>query len=217
MEEQRTLYQSVLEPLFREPLVRMAARLPVALFPLGIPPRQYQLMARGAMNGSITDDLISRVARLACHFPIDENPFAWQVFARRYDTSSRRAIPLYLKPDVYDAIRLRARNVELYNISLAEFLRRQREGAFDRFVLLDSQDWMSEEQLIQLWRELGRVSDPDGARIVFRTAARESPYIRLPRELRQQWVYDDVKSKQLYSRDRSAIYGGFHLYHRSRV
>lgn len=217
MEEQRTLYQSVLEPLFREPLVRLAARLPMTLFPLGVPSRQYQLMARSAVSGNIIDDLGSRVARLACHFPIGENPFAWQAFARQYDTSSRRAIPFYLEPNVYDVIRLRAQSVELYNISLAEFLRRQRDGTFDRFILLDSQDWMSEEQLIQLWRELGRVSNPDGARVVFRTAARESPYNRLPRELRQQWVYDDLKSKQLYSRDRSAIYGGFHLYHRSSV
>ena len=49
--------------------------------------------------------------------------------------------------------------------------------------------------------------------MIFRTAAEESVLPgRLPESLLTRWCYEADRSKELGARDRSAIYGGFHLY-----
>jgi S-adenosylmethionine-diacylglycerol 3-amino-3-carboxypropyl transferase len=79
-------------------------------------------------------------------------------------------------------------------------------------VLLDAQDWMNDAQLNELWQEITRAAAP-GARVIFRTAA--VPTLlpgRVADEVLSLWEYRDVESLALHARDRSAIYGGFHLY-----
>jgi S-adenosylmethionine-diacylglycerol 3-amino-3-carboxypropyl transferase len=59
-------------------------------------------------------------------------------------------------------------------------------------------------------RTLGR-----GVRVIFRTAGAESPLEEpdlLP--LRRSWRRDDARSAIGLEKDRSGIYGGFHLYRR---
>ena len=82
----------------------------------------------------------------------------------------------------------------------------------DRYVLLDAQDWMSDGDLNALWREITRTARP-GARVIFRTAGRETILPGRVRDgLLSQWIYRREKSLELGNKDRSAIYGGFHLY-----
>ena len=82
-------------------------------------------------------------------------------------------------------------------------------------MLLDAQDWMSAEQMTALWTEIGRTADPTDARVIFRTAGRASPLPqKLPAALLQSWLYLDKESREYHARDRSSIYGGFHLYTR---
>jgi S-adenosylmethionine-diacylglycerol 3-amino-3-carboxypropyl transferase len=79
-------------------------------------------------------------------------------------------------------------------------------------VLLDAQDWMSDAQLAALWREITRTARP-GARVIFRTAAEPSLLSgRLDPQLLGRWRYEATASLAFTARDRSAIYGGFHLY-----
>ena len=86
------------------------------------------------------------------------------------------------------------------------------EGALDRYVLLDAQDWMTDAQLTDLWTQITRTARP-GARVIFRTAARPTLLPgRLPDTLLDQWHYDVARSDEGTRLDRSAIYGGFHLY-----
>ena len=68
------------------------------------------------------------------------------------------------------------------------------------------------EQINALWREITRTARP-GARVIFRTAAEPSLLPgRLKPSLLGQWRYDEDESLRQAARDRSAIYGGFHLY-----
>ncbi|WP_308873286.1 DUF3419 family protein [Thiothrix subterranea] len=98
---------------------------------------------------------------------------------------------------------------------MIDFLEQQAPHSYDRFVFLDAQDWMTDEVLTQLWTQVARVGKP-GTRIIFRTAAAESPLeTALPAELRSQFVYEAELSAQLFLQDRSAIYGGFHLYRKA--
>jgi S-adenosylmethionine-diacylglycerol 3-amino-3-carboxypropyl transferase len=71
---------------------------------------------------------------------------------------------------------------------------------------------MTDEQLNALWSEINRTATP-GARVIFRTAAEKSVIEgRLSDTLRQEWTYLDKRSAELNLQDRSAIYGGFHIY-----
>ncbi len=71
---------------------------------------------------------------------------------------------------------------------------------------------MTDAQLNALWTEITRTAKP-GARVIFRTAAEPSLLPgRVAPELLDQWHYEADASLAFTARDRSAIYGGFHLY-----
>ena len=209
LDEQRTYFETTLAPLFDKPLVRWITDRQVSLYGLGIPPAQYEALAGG---GDMATVLRARVERLTCGFSLDQNYFAWQAFGRSYADSGDGPLPPYLRSDHFDAIRARADRVEVLNRSFTEYLNGCADRTLDRFVLLDAQDWMSDAQLNALWREITRTARA-GARVIFRTAAEPSllPGRVDPRVL-DRWRYEAEQSRELTVRDRSAIYGGFHLY-----
>ena len=97
-DDQEKLYQKHIAPFFESFLIKFVGKLPVTTFGLGIPPQQYEELKNDLRDGgSIIDIYKERVHRLAVEFPIQENYFAWQAFARRYDTENHCAIPEYLK------------------------------------------------------------------------------------------------------------------------
>ena len=71
---------------------------------------------------------------------------------------------------------------------------------------------MTDAQLNALWTEITRTARP-GARVIFRTAAEPSLLPgRVEPALLGRWRYEAQLSRAFTERDRSAIYGGFHLY-----
>jgi S-adenosylmethionine-diacylglycerol 3-amino-3-carboxypropyl transferase len=209
MDDQRRFFDQSIAPLFEKRAVRWALKRKSSLFGLGIPPQQYDALAGG---GDMAAVLRARLEKLACDFPLAENYFAWQAFGRAYDPTGSGPLPPYLSRANFKTVRARADRVTITNASYAEFLAAKPAVSVDRFVLLDAQDWMSDDQLNHLWREITRTATP-GARVVFRTAAEESLLPgRLDQTLLDRWEYRDAESKALHRRDRSSIYGGFHLY-----
>jgi S-adenosylmethionine-diacylglycerol 3-amino-3-carboxypropyl transferase len=102
--------------------------------------------------------------------------------------------------------------VTVRHANMIDHLRGEPAASLDAYVLLDAQDWMDDATLAALWREITRTARP-GARVIFRTAAEESLLPgRLPDALLDRWAYDPARCRALTARDRSAIYGGFHLY-----
>ena len=212
--EQREVYERMIAPLFDYKSIRFLSKTPVSLYALGIPPAQYDELV-AASNGDPSAVLRARVKKLACDFPIGENYFAWQAFARTYDIANRAAVPAYLRSDVYEVIRTRAGRVSVRQASMTDFLRGQPSGSLHRYVLLDAQDWMTPEVNSELWREINRTSDPRDARVIFRTAGEETPLPRkLPGALLEPWDYLERESRSFHEHDRSSIYGGFHVYRR---
>ena len=208
--EQRQLFEAELAPVFASPLVRRLADLPAAYFGLGIPPAQFDALKADA-GGSLAELVRSRVERLACDFPLQENWFAWQAFGGRYPGQGP-GLPPYLRPECFAALRERVDRVDIEQITVTDLLRRQDAAGIDAYVLLDAQDWMSRAQIATLWAEVNRTARP-GARVIFRTAGEESPLPHmLPAEALAPWRYEEERSQELHARDRSAIYGGFHLY-----
>ena len=211
-EEQRAAFERVVAPLFDNRLVRFLSRLPVSFYGLGIPPAQYDELV-AASNGNPAALLRSRVERLACDFPIADNYFAWQAFGRGYDIEHREAVPDYLRPENYDLIKSRLDRVEVHHASMTDFLEDQPARSLHRFVLLDAQDWMTPDVLAALWTQIDRTANAQDARVIFRTAGSDSPLPRkLPPELLASWRYLETESRAFHARDRSSIYGGFHVY-----
>ena len=211
-EDQRRLFEEVLAPVFASPAVRTMAGMPATYFGLGIPPAQFEAMKADA-GGDILSLVKSRIERLACDFPIEDNWFAWQAFARRYPESGA-TLPPYLRPESFASLRERAPRVDLHHATVTDLLTRLDAETVDGYVLLDAQDWMTRAQITALWAQIGRTSRA-GAKVVFRTAAAASPLTDLlPAELLAPWAYAAARSAELHARDRSAIYGGFHLYER---
>ncbi|MGH8431835.1 MAG: DUF3419 family protein [Solimonas sp.] len=209
LEEQRRFFEDMLAPLFVKPAVRWATAYRLSLYGLGIPPAQYEALAGGRDMGAV---LRSRVERLACGFSLDDNYFAWQAFGRRYSRDGQGPLPPYLRREEFDAVRARVDRVEVLNRSVTEYLAGCPDASRDRYVLLDAQDWMTDVQLSALWAEITRTARP-GARVIFRTAAEPSLLPgRLDPALLARWRYEEEASQAFTSRDRSAIYGGFHLY-----
>lgn len=209
LQEQRALFDAHIAGLFDKKFVRWATGKKVSLYGLGIPPAQYRALAG---DGDMAEVLRERLRKLACDFPLSENYFAWQAFARRYGPEADCTPPPYLQEANFAALRETAARAEAHNASLTDFLARQPQASADRFVLLDSQDWMTDAQLNALWHEMTRTAKP-GARVIFRTAAAPSPLPgRLADGLLGEWAYRAEESHALGLQDRSSIYGGFHLY-----
>ena len=130
----------------------------------------------------------------------------------RWGSATSGPLPPYLRREHFDTLRARADRVEVLNRSVSEYLAGCADASRDRYVLLDAEDWMTDDQLNALWAEITRTARP-GARVIFRTAAEPSLLPgRVQPEILDRWRYEAEQSLALSQRDRSAIYGGFHLY-----
>lgn len=208
--EQRQLFEERLAPVLDRPLMRWAARRKASLFGLGIPPAQYDSLVTSGRT--MADVLKARLEKLACDFPLADNYFAWQAFARRYPRPGEGSLPAYLEAGNHARLRDLTGRVAIHHANVCDLLSRKPAGSVDRYVLLDAQDWMTDAQLNALWVEITRTAAP-GARVIFRTAAEPSLLPgRLSPSLLDRWDYRAEESAAFTRADRSAIYGGFHLY-----
>lgn len=211
MAEQKSIFEATIAPAFEGRMVRALCGLPVTFYGLGIPPAQFEVLRRDC-GGHLVDLFCERVRRLACDFPIADNYFAWQAFSRGYDCEHRQAVPSYLRPENFTKLRANADRVETRLASVTDRLQAEPDESCDAYVLLDAQDWMAPSQLNALWQQIGRTARP-GAHVIFRTAGRASPLPEaLAPALLAPWRYEEERSRTYLERDRSAIYGGFHLY-----
>ncbi|MCW2390478.1 S-adenosylmethionine-diacylglycerol 3-amino-3-carboxypropyl transferase [Sphingobium sp. B1D7B] len=209
MEEQRRIFEARLAPIFERKFIRWLTDQPASLFGLGIPPAQYDVLAGDEKMAAV---LRKRLERLACDYDLKANYFAWQAFGRGYGRHEDAPLPPYLERAHYEAVKHRARRVDVQHANMTDWLSRQPAASVDRYVLLDAQDWMSDAQLTALWYEISRTARPD-ARVLFRTAAEPSLLPgRLPDPLLERWHYHGEDSLRFTRADRSSIYGGVHLY-----
>lgn len=213
-EEQRAIFESELAPLFDKPIVRWLTSNRASLFGLGIPPAQYDALCEHGER-PMWEVLKERTERLATNFDLSDNYFAWQAFSRRYQQDDAASLPPYLQPENFMTLKSRVNRVSVLHQNMIDFLAGEPDVSLDRYVLLDAQDWMDDATLNALWREISRTARP-GARVIFRTAGRDSILPgRLDDSLMARWAYDAEQSQAIFEKDRSAIYGGFHLYIRS--
>ncbi len=211
VEEQRQIFETRLAPVFDKKFVRWLVDQPASLFGLGIPPAQYEALAGDSPDG-IRAVLKERLEKLACDFDVKNNYFAQQAFGRRYERGEGASVPPYLEEANYPLVAGRIDRVEMLHANFIEHLAGLPAASRDRYILLDAQDWMTDEQLTSLWTEITRTAKA-GARVLFRTAA--APTLlpgRVPDAILDRWDYRADESLDFTKRDRSSIYGGVHLY-----
>lgn len=209
LEDQQAFFEDKLAPIFQRKPVRWLTSKTASLYLLGIPPKQYRALVG---DGAMSDVLCERLKRLACDFDLADNYFAWQAFGMRYAERGQGTPPPYLQRHNFETLRETANRVDLYQKSFTEFLAGEPAQSADCYVLLDAQDWMNDDQINALWREITRTARP-GARVIFRTAAEPSLLPgRLADTILSRWTYEEDASCDYTNRDRSSIYGGFHLY-----
>lgn len=211
LKDQTQFFDTKVAPLFEMRLVKYLARRRASLFGLGIPPAQYDKLAADG-GGDVIPVLRERVRKLMCDFPIAENYFSWQAFHRGYARTNSPSVPPYLEPDHFATLRRHAGRVQVINRSLTDLLADVEAVSKDCFVLLDAQDWMNDTQLNALWQQITRTAAP-GARVIFRTGGHADILPgRVAPAILSEWRYDGAASATGFGNDRSAIYGGFHLY-----
>lgn len=209
VEEQRRVFEQKVAPVFDRRFIRWLTNQPASLFGLGIPPAQYEALAG---NERMAVVLRQRLEKLACDFSVNDNYFAWQAFSRGYGRGPDAPLPPYLEAKNYETLRSRIDRFEILHANMTEHLAAQPAASLDRYILLDAQDWMTDQQLTALWTQITRTARP-GARVLFRTAAEETLLPgRVPQSLLSQWNYSEEQARELIKADRSSIYGGLHLY-----
>mgnify|MGYP001404405471 CR=1 FL=1 len=209
IEQQREVFEKRFAPVFDRPLIRWLTSQPASLFGLGIPPAQYDALAG---NLPMAQVLRGRLERLACDFAVNDNYFAWQAFSRGYGRADDAPLPPWLAKANHQIVRERIGRVEVRHANMTDHLRCQDDASLDRYILLDAQDWMTDRQLTDLWREITRTARA-GARVLFRTAAEQTLLPgRVPEDILVRWDYSPERACELIRQDRSSIYGGLHLY-----
>ncbi|MCU0831593.1 MAG: DUF3419 family protein [Rhizobiaceae bacterium] len=212
LEEQKALFDTHIAPIFYTQLVKLGTRLPVSLFGLGIPPAQYEALLEGRSN--MADVLKERTERLACGHALKDNYFAWMAFARRFPEAHEGAPPPALDPVRLPAIRTHVECATIHHANLRDVLAAKPASSVDCFILLDAQDWMDDATMNRLWAEIDRTAS-DNARVLFRTAGAASVIEgRVSLSVLGRWMRDEAASAHAFAADRSAIYGGVHLYRR---
>src|SRR6201996_2829456 len=196
-----------LDRLFHSPLAKLIPDTPALLFSLGIPPQQRDLLGGGA---PLNEVLYERLLRLIDGHPNETNYFAWQALDRRYPGPGDRCLPPYLQRSQFARMRDGAGLIIPVHANLRQFLESLPARQIDAVILLDSQDWMASDEIRALWNMIDRAGSDD-VRVIFRTAAKESPLEADElASLRHIWRRNDERSAVGFARDRSGIYGGFH-------
>jgi S-adenosylmethionine-diacylglycerol 3-amino-3-carboxypropyl transferase len=209
MDDQRTFFDSEIAPLFEKRAIKWFVNQRASLFGLGIPPAQYDALAGGK---KMVDVLKQRLEKVACGFPIQDSYFAWQAFARGYARGGKGSLPPYLQEENFAKLHSVADRLDMQHGSVTDVLARAPVGSVDRVVLLDAQDWMTDQQLNELWSAITKAAAPK-ARVIFRTAGVETILPgRVAQQTLGQWNYLAAESLALGEQDRSGIYGGFHIY-----
>jgi len=210
-DKQRAWARAHVRPVFEGRLLSLLFSARHPLFLLGIPPRQFSLLCDGRPE-RMASVLADRFEQLAGVARSSENYFLWQACAQGYASDPNPSLPPYLQREMFETVKSRVDRLSLVHDSLTAALARTAAASLDRYVLLDAQDWMDLPTLQGLWTQITRTARP-GSRVVFRTAGSTPPFLEFGNVGEWiRWRRLDALSAELHVRDRSGIYGGFHVY-----
>lgn len=211
LQEQRDIYLSDIEPRLFSPAARV---MPAALAAVcGMHWRQVASTLRYGrfLLPSVCRDTLRHVMT---SFPIRDNYYWHQMLTGEY--ASQLHCPAYLQRRHFSHLRQMVDRVDNRHGDMIAYMRGVPPATFSKANLLDVPDFLSRARRLTLFRELRRVCAP-GARILYRSFAPDAP---VPAECNGDSAeglrFDHQLSRRLTRAERTASYGGVHLYTRDR-
>ena len=129
---------------------------------VGVPMRQYTLYDNKHM---LLPELLDFICQQTLLF--SDNYFYASYLLGKW---TKDCCPRYLKPEFFPLAKERAHRVRIITAMLSEGIQSdEARKNYTRFVLLDHQDWLTEEQIVGSWRALCKVGDPNGALVGWRS------------------------------------------------
>lgn len=219
VEEQQSIYESQLRPIFWTRFIRWILGRDTTLSLVGVPRPQREQVERSYSGGiaKFIEDCIEAVfTRLSLH----DNYF-WRVYLT--GEYSPTCCPEYLRAENFERLRGGlVDRVSVHTSSVTQFLTEQ-SPAISRFVLLDHMDWLSTSRqpaLAQEWQAIVDHATPD-ARLLWRSGGLQTDFVDRTRvrhngherEVAELLRYQRGLADRLHAHDRVHTYGSFHIAH----
>ncbi len=145
----------------------------------------------------------ARGERAVLELPVERNPYLSYVLLGRFRTLQH--LPLYLRPEHFEAIRRRVDRIELVTGACEEYFGALPSDAISKFNFTNVFEWMPARTFEALLRETVRVARP-GAVMTYRN-------LLVPRarpDSLAQWIRPDrALAAALHARDLSFVYGAY--------
>lgn len=163
-------------------------------------PGFYARAQDAAFGGGMRD----RVEYGLTQVPIQSNYFAFHNLTGFYKAHDDDALPPYLTQASMRRIREAATGLQIVDGSMTAYLRSCSSGSVDGVALSNICEWLSEEQVVDLFAQLLRVCKP-GATVCFRHHMGRT---EVPQRFREMFVENEALGNALIARDRSMVQRG---------
>ncbi|MBF0198622.1 MAG: DUF3419 family protein, partial [Planctomycetes bacterium] len=137
LEEQKIIYDQ-LEPMIWNKLSHRFVSNAFIMSLLGVPRAQIKLIQKD-FTGGLAVFIKDRIRHVMTNLQLNQNYF-WSVYLT--GSYNKNCCPAYLKEENFDIIASRIHRLETHTTTLSDLLKTE-ERTFNRFVLLDHQDWMA--------------------------------------------------------------------------
>ena len=217
LEEQRTIYDTRVEPLLWTGPMRWLLSRQATMSLMGVPCNQTREVERAHSDG-IAGFIRAAMAAVFRHLPVWSNYF-WSVYIR--GSYTRTCCPEYLRDKNFHALKAGlVDRVQPVTDTVTGLLARGTVRP-SRFVLLDHMDWMADRRPADLaveWEHILACAAPK-ARAIFRSAHADPHWLDpiavggagRGRRLGEILQYDRPLAAVLHRQDRVGTYGGFHI------
>ena len=159
------------------------------------------------VEGRVADRLMRRVRDAVTATDPAENPYlAWILTGERAGTWGE-ALPRYLRPDTFDAVREGLDRITWRCAALEDVLAEAGPGTFSQYNLSDVFEYVDPAHADALFARLADVGRP-GARLAYwNLLADRRPSAALRQRLRPL----DAEAERLHALDKAPFYGAFHI------
>jgi S-adenosylmethionine-diacylglycerol 3-amino-3-carboxypropyl transferase len=155
------------------------------------------------VEGDVATRLLQRAEYALTVLPTHDNPYLEYILTGNFS----RALPHYLRPEQYEAIREGLGKLVLFKGGIAEALEAHRGVKFDGFNLSDIFEYMSYGEYVQHLHRLIESSKTGGRLVYWNMLADRLP----PPQCRDRLYPSEERSLELFRQDKAFFYKAFRI------
>jgi S-adenosylmethionine-diacylglycerol 3-amino-3-carboxypropyl transferase len=155
------------------------------------------------VEGSVSARILERARHALTDLPTDANPYLEYIVRGNFG----RALPRYLRPERFAAIRAGLPRLTLHHGSIEEAAARHAGPGFDAYNLSDIFEYLDPRSCLVLYSELLPAARPAARLAYWNTLVPR----RRPPELADRVVSLTEEAQRLHAKDLAFFYGGFEL------